>query len=413
MKKIKFIVVLLILIIYFNCVFVSKVYASSEDILNGRTFRKVEFVEDGNNMICNYHIFNKSGLQEGYFVLPKGFYDFSNFFITCDSNGVLRYYYTSNSSTTNWYIRTGGTDFSITPDGNSKNSFSYYEYDKETDSWGDRITPFEYLNLSSFSANDVIYSKNANIYLCDNFPSKGMNYSCDISLLRDFGEFLVPDLKYVVGTGFRIFLNDYNAFTTTTDVSTKFGQLKNLSVTVYDINSKQYMTENLDILQHCEILQDKDGNGYIDLPFSTYFQYMNTISADFLIVIASNFRSFTDAKAFSGASNSSAFVQTVDYPNLRLFRYKYWADTGSGLLIETDADGNPKDPSQSLDPPKTDPNQGVIDAVGGLGSSIDNQTQKIEEQTNAINDLNETNKNIFQKIIELPRSNYKWFFRNA
>lgn len=35
--------------------------------------------------------------------------------------------------------------------------------------------------------------------------------------------------------------------------------------------------------------------------------------------------------------------------------------------------------------------------------AINNQTQKIEEQTEAIKENNETNKNIFQKIIELPR----------
>ena len=53
-------------------------------------------------------------------------------------------------------------------------------------------------------------------------------------------------------------------------------------------------------------------------------------------------------------------------------------------------------------PPEKDPNQGVIDAVGGLGNNIN-------EQTNAIKENTETNKNIFQKIIELPRSDSRAF----
>lgn len=42
----------------------------------------------------------------------------------------------------------------------------------------------------------------------------------------------------------------------------------------------------------------------------------------------------------------------------------------------------------------------------GLGNTINDQTNAIKENT-------ETNKNIFQKIIELPRSNCTAVFRYA
>lgn len=57
-------------------------------------------------------------------------------------------------------------------------------------------------------------------------------------------------------------------------------------------------------------------------------------------------------------------------------------------------------------PPEKDPNQGVIDAVGGLGNNIN-------EQTNAIKENTETNKNIFQKLLELPRSDSRTLFKHA
>lgn len=44
---------------------------------------------------------------------------------------------------------------------------------------------------------------------------------------------------------------------------------------------------------------------------------------------------------------------------------------------------------------------GIIDATNNQTNAINNQTQKIEEQTNAIKENNETNKNIFEKILEV------------
>lgn len=76
--------------------------------------------------------------------------------------------------------------------------------------------------------------------------------------------------------------------------------------------------------------------------------------------------------------------------------------------------GTPTTPTDPENPEKPDPS---LEAIKGLGDNINNQTHKIEEQTNAINnqtqkideqtnsikEANETNKNIFQKIIELPK----------
>lgn len=59
-------------------------------------------------------------------------------------------------------------------------------------------------------------------------------------------------------------------------------------------------------------------------------------------------------------------------------------------MIEVDENGNPTDPAQPL--PTKDP----------MEQAVEDLNQKTEEQTNAIKENTEVNKNIFQQIIELP-----------
>lgn len=64
--------------------------------------------------------------------------------------------------------------------------------------------------------------------------------------------------------------------------------------------------------------------------------------------------------------------------------------------------GNPKDPNPSQ--PDVPEKNETVEAIDALGNTINNQTQKIEEQTNAIKEQTEVSKNIWQTLIDLPKT---------
>lgn len=255
---------------------------------------------------------------------------------------------------------------------------SKYNYDTTENTFvlADFAMPPIYTN--KISANNVLLVHNCSVLL---------GGVVDYSLVYDWQEFKIPQMQ-LSSTGFKLNLNDFHDFGFTDDFSSTANKLTSLSLYVYDLNNKMYLTEGADILTNLELSSEGD-NYYIDIPFS-YLPYLNKSNGDYLIGITSlisTTKVHDDLKELG-----TPYIQNILYSDMSYWRYQYYANSGTGLLVPSDAEGNPTTPDDPV-PEPYDPTE----------EAIKNQTQKIEEQTEAIKEQTEVHKNIFQQIIELPR----------
>lgn len=370
----------------------------------------------------HYQVFTKNGLHKGVLKIPSEYYNLNNYFICVNDNDGVTLWKAKNQSTSSiscgifaevvnyqivYRLYFSGTRYIYNFDTNK------FDYDKEiNNTYNDGL-------MYLFCPNNFIFVKGISFsYGHANVP---------LSIHQDFQTFECPELSYKPEGAFRLYLKDFHGSTITNETFEITNGLTELQFFVYDFKTKNYLTENLNLLSISDILQDDQDRYYLDINFSEVLPYLNTINGDYLIILNSAINSVKTINLHQNDSAKSYYDFKTKYNSLDYWRYQYYASSGSGILVPSDAEGSPLNPDNPDNPDNPEKPDQTAEAIKGLDSSINNQTQKIEEQTNAINNQtekineqtnaikenNETNKNIFQKIIELPRFNYRWIFKYA
>lgn len=370
----------------------------------------------------SYKIFNSTGIHEGVLKIPSSFYNLENCFVYVYKDGrVFFFEYATQSDT----IQTCGI-YSTYYNYNWVYRLYFkgkrYTYDFETNTLGSVLNISNYLDDNIiFEPNGIIYSKGLNITYSDS--------QSPLTICMDWQTFKCPELAYMpAGQGaFRLYVNDFYGSTYENEVYTITNGLTGLVLFVYDFKTKTYLTENLNLLSLHDLEQDDQDRYYFDISFEEVLPYLNTIDGDYLIVVSSEITSVKSMEAIQSDNLKARYNFKTLYTSMDYWRYQYYAGSGAGILVPTDADGSPLNPDNPDNPDNPEKPDQTAEALKGLGSdiqnqtntikeqtnAINNQTQKIEEQTNSIKEANETNKNIFQKIIELPRINPRWLSQHA
>lgn len=368
----------------------------------------------------SYRIFTVNGLLQGEFYLPSTMYNNDIWIVSVGNDGVLYYWnkISSNSSETLYLNRRyTGTDGRLSSSFTKTSDYlkiDRYIYDFETDTWGsvksinsDSAYGLLTINNTPFGPDNILITKNCSIMGHDR---RGDGNLASYIVMRDNKRLKTPTLVYYPDTGFRLYLNDFIPYDSNDyeDLNLGYSTVDTVSIlfAIYDMDNHEYILNNYS-LQLQDI--DDEGNYYIDLPFydgttlASNIRYMVDNGGDYLLFFGTN---LTNNKCVDGM-NSSAFTVTTLYNSLDYFRFKYYTSSGSGILTSVYADGTEK-PNQNGsggDETETTDNQ-TANAINNLNNSINNQTTKIEETTNAIQEQTEVQRNIFQKILDLPRSNY-------
>lgn len=422
MKSNKILVVLLIFIYLFSLSFVVKandyaIMPLSTTSDEGYVYRNCywgEYDTETDTYPFHYRIFNSGGKHEGVVKVPSNLYNLSNYFLLCDANGTVSLFqYGSQNASTTYTIGI----FAQYYNSNKHilwNVWYQYIYNKDTETFGNSIYykngACEFSGLP-FQANNFLYTKGLNMVYDNNLAS--------LSLCQDFQDFEVPELGYMPADGgaFRIYLNDFHGSSIDNSVYSLTNGLTGLQLFVYDLKTNMYLSENLNLLAIHDVEKDDYERYYFDVKFVEVLPYLNTIDGDYLIVLGTTLTSSKIIYAIQNkATNPHHFRFTTLYTTIDYWRYQYSASSGSGLLVPTDSSGNPTNPSDPENPDNPSQSDKTADAIkdqtqkieeqtGAIKDQtekIEEQTKKIEEQTDAIKDANETNKNIFQKIIELP-----------
>ena len=377
-----------------NCV---QAKESSQDVYNYSRVR-----QEGDIYYVDYVRYNIGGKHAGTLKLTKEMYEYPSWLLFVRDNGGVIYYALKDVSTSQVggftvfhdynpdMLYFGGCNFDT---GKTVNWYSY-TYDFENKTWGS-LTNYSgwYTRMRSSlttwypRADCIIMTKNCTLKFNNKQSVGGIDYPF---AKRD--QFLVsPEMKYLVGRGFRLYLNDFNWFVDNQESGTLTGSLSSLVLNIYDFKTHTDTTQKLNILDNYEIQTDEEENSYIDILFTDLLSYLSIVDGDFLVSVISVLDTNYLYSGFNDYNSSvrDCYRTKTKYSSIDYWRYKHDSQTGAGILLPSDFEGNTPDPSPT---PTSDP---VKDA-------ITDQTQKIEDQTNSIKENTEVSKNIFQQIIELP-----------
>lgn len=367
-------------IIFVFVLFGFNVVHADDTTYDGYCYQHVEHVgmTDKGYQI-NYDVYLRNGNRQGTIYLTEEMYNRK--WVLFYFSGSLIYrtnYNEGNFSAFNLELSgSRGDYFTLLP---SSLGVRDYIYDFDNNSWSDySLRSFELI----YNLEGIFDKKD-----CDVLYGNSVSWST----YHDWRYLKTPEMR-VASDGFRLHLKDFHDNITGDEASLyTVDTLSGLGLFVYDFNNKQYLTENLDLLSASEVKMATDGTYYIDIPFSL-LSYINKVNCDYLISVIP----ILDARVKSASLPSIFYDNVFKYNPVCYWRYQYHSDTGTGGLVSTDSEGNPLKPDEAQpEPDKT------VEAFENLKNSIAEQNKKLEEQTEAIKENTETNKNIFQQIIDLP-----------
>jgi len=381
---------LILIFTMFIFIFIPSYSAVQDPDLSRYLHRDVKLIDD--ETYLQYSFYTYDGYHEGKVKLPVNWDYYTIFYynneIYCFRSydcALVRRGNNKGFSLKN-YITSQITTYDFTNDKwNSIRSFSGY--------WDLQITP-----------NDILYNKGMNLKCLD---ENDKNISVDYSLLTNYQELMYPQLEYINLDGFKLHLHDF--YTKSIDHEPIYrNELTHVYLNVYDLNSKMYKLQMVDVLEYEEVKEMTSTSGltkYIDIGFKNLLSFMQDSDGDYLIGIASSLDSTILSSHVTGSTSSYWYFPTL-YTSEIYVRFQYNSTTKVGTIIKTDSEGNPLEPSNPDTPSQDDRFSEAINnqtqKIEEQTNAIRDQTQKIEDQTNVIKENNETNKNIFQQIIELP-----------
>lgn len=385
-----------------------KVYAESI-YQDGYAYRQVSepvYNNETDRYEITYRIYNASAKHEGVASIPSNIYNKNQWILLLNANNQLVIYNFYKWDVGSYYFRlvdnhynlTRGTDVT-----NARNDqWTIYTYNSSTDTWTSSVPPNNNIisyNKEDINPNAVIYAKGVGLnYYIDGTRNKGY------STLRSNRVLEVPVLKLLPDWGFRLYLNDFYTQVYENDTYYETLALTSVQCIVYDYNQQSYVTQDSDILASYEVEGDAENGYYIDIPFSEYFTYMNTLDGDYLIAFAPY---LNDVIHYEVYGNSTAFDFQSVYYSLDYARYVYYSDLGVGILRQVNDDGSLKEGEAAI--PTTE------ELAEQLAREEEERKEREKEQarldaingvTNAVEEQTEVQRNIFQSILDLPRSNY-------
>lgn len=179
-------------------------------------------------------------------------------------------------------------------------------------------------------ANNYLISKGVAI----TYNKGGIPYSFCI----DYQNLFTPTLKYMLDTGFRLYLRDFHGSTEVNDTYSLEKSLTNVHFTVHDLKSNIDIIDTMDLLSYSDVAQDEEGQYYIDIKFEDLLSMLRVGDGDYLFTFSSNLRSDKYVYAF----NDENCTMTTNYQSVDYFRFKWFADSNSGLLVPCYEDGTEK-----------------------------------------------------------------------
>ena len=359
----------------------------------------------------DYTIYLSDGKHSGSFDLPKGFHDAFDWFVFYDINDQqLKYVSVNSAKNHTLYFRFndvlyGSTyRFSLTDSLSSWNlsDATITPYDGEFWSPTESYTGSRVVNLPDgrFQSNSIIATSKDLIlsYIYGN------NEQAAYSSVQDRQALIAPILLTNTKDNglldsFTLRLYDFYTHESILSDLKRNDTLETLQLKVYLKTGNQLMT-TIDLLkssysiQHGEFSDDIDYPNYINISSG---DLQLALTNDYIIEIDATLKSYQDVTFCNDDRlNTNTTYTYTGYYSLTL-------NTGVGTLVPSDSEGNPSKPPVNPDNPDN-PDDGtdkVVDALGGLGNTISDQTSKIEEQTNKI-EQTEVQKNIFQQLLDIP-----------
>lgn len=398
MKKYLFALILFILSLF---IFIPS-YSAEQDTSPDRYIQRTISVSGDGDRYLNYFFFTDDGYHQGKVKLPT---DAPNYVIYYDNNNIymLVPYMTPapllERNKYNWFR------FSIQSSKVSK----LYTYNFDDDAWGNPEYVGGTIGTSIFP-NDILYTYNLSLSYHDNENS---SVNVPYAQLQNDQKLFVPDLEYKHLDGFRLHLRDFYTTSDNTVEPAISNDLSHVYINVYDFNSDTTKLDTVDLLDTLSVQEEIFASGvdhYLDFGLKNILSFMQERDGDYLISLMPVLDSIIVSNNITGSTANYWHLKTMyNYP--MFVRFKYNATTKIGSLVITDSEGNPINGGGSSSEDNSDKEQ--IDAINKQTDAINNQTTKIEEQTEAIKEQHETSKNIFQKLLDLPRSNYYRIFRYA
>ena len=407
-KKVKLTIlfVLVLCLISFN-----KVYADTGKFLY-RDLQINGYDSDRDAYSFTYRVYLQSGEYVETIYVPSSIYNRDIWFLYMGSDGTPQIItYTGNYDLSNgrhikfkFNYRFGSSArFTWDNDYSALFNFIHYGYVFNNDSWtvyhdNSNSSYTYYLQIKNFQPNGILYTKNVDIIYyksdscyCDNYVS-----------LQDDPMIKTTQLGYMPGDGFRLYLNGFSALTDIDDSGETSKTLSNVSFTAYDYNRQCDITSNDDILSRRDVEQDEQGRYYIDILFSDYPSFINTNSStdtDYLLSFNLNMFSYCHFNVFG---DETCFDTTTKFPTTDYFRFRYFADSGVGILVASDENGNEIVYEDDNNNNNNDNENNNSQNFSELTNTISSNTNAINTQTQEIQSMHETSRSILQTIIDLP-----------
>lgn len=307
-----------------------------------------------------YRIYNYGGIHEGVVYLNAEFSGLLNKIVLCTSDGQVLLFTPSvpDTSIVDFKVEFRYNNYWLSC---SKGKFKQYNYNFDTNTF-DYSTEYPSMakfSLADISANNVLYSDVVRFYYSANSKEIGYSLAIDYQVLNTLL------LKYIEKECFRLYLQDFHSSNDVNEVYENYKTLSELIMIVYDFNTKKNIIDTYDLTGYKDVSQDEKGNYYIDLDFSDLMNpLISTVNdGDYLLTFGATLKSEKYVLMFNNVAN---WTMTTNYQTVDYFRFKWDANHKKGTITSVDGDGNPIDPDEP-EPPISDPNQGVIDALGGLG----------------------------------------------
>lgn len=363
---------------------------------DGYAYKQVKdegYEEETDTYLFSYRIYTVNGLKEGTLHIPSTVYSsnkwFMYYFYSDDSVRII--VDPSSSSTRTLYYRAynnGEYWFTYSKTNWDMGTYKYWIKSKNSDVFTDGNTySGEYRSYTTLvSPQCILYTKNI-VFEYVEYPS-GNSFTSQDSAILENRILKTPSLRYYTGTGFRLYLNEFEPYDSTEyqDLNIDYSTIDtvNLYFSVYDLNNKTYTTQ----LHKVELQDyDEDGNLYVDILFSD-LPYMNSLDGDYILFFGTY---LTNTRAY----NNSSFNFITRYDTLDYWRYTYYADSGAGILRAVYEDGTEKPYQDNTSTEEPSQQDTTTQAINDLNNSINNQTQQqhqdaqatqtiIEESTNAI-----------------------------
>lgn len=325
------------LIFVFLFIFSISSVVNAVDYPDNEAYREVTMTEHKDEAgiithVLDYRIYNYGGMYTGSVIIDDDLYNYQNWFVYIQPNGFITFCYPSKSfdvATVNldWL---SGNNYLIEF---KSAKFNAKYYSKNSQTWVDWFSDYSYWGLQdsyNLDANNFLWIKNVK-------PIYANNQNYTYNLWNNNQNLYTPSLSYVLNTGFRVNLNEFLTNSLVNDSYIYGNQFDKCNISVYDFNKSSYLWQDQDVLIN-NVELDDDGNGFITFDFENGLKSMIDGNGDYLITINSNVKS--TLKTVNISLGGNLHTQVTNYNSYTFFRFQWYADSGVGLLVPCDSEGN-------------------------------------------------------------------------